>query len=143
MGKIFSIFPATLVFIKYYKLNIYKKVNYFMKSFIIATKKILSKEILEHKLELHYKSSDFSYKKASKILYENIQDDGILEQGDDYYDSHYENFKNSYDFKEIFKDILKDKEYHYFYPGILHNHQLIEKDIIDDDFAFCLSKKRK
>lgn len=76
-----------------------------MRHFLIATKEELRKEILEQKLSLHLNSLSFSViKKAAKIFYDNIQDDGILESGSEDYDFYYKHISSSFGFKEIFKN---------------------------------------
>ncbi len=113
-----------------------------MRHFLITTKEELRKEILEQKLHMHLNSLSFSIiKKATKIFYDNIQDDGILEVASENFDFYYNHMSSSFGFKEIFKN--NDlKSFCYFYPGVLYNDQtwLFEIEISDDDFNLFVSK---
>ena len=113
-----------------------------MRHFLITTKEELRKEELEQKLHMHLNSlSFFIIKKATKIFYENIQDDGILNINSVDFDFYYNHLSNSWGFKEIFKnnDLLS---FCYFYPGVLYNDQtwLFEIEINDYDFKLFVSK---
>ena len=76
------------------------------RDFLIATKEELSKEFLGQKFIQYFSSVTFPTNKAIKIIYNNIQGDGILKFDDPGFDYYFNRvFKKVYGFEEFFENI--------------------------------------
>jgi hypothetical protein len=115
------------------------------KKFFIATKKDLSKELLEQKFFQYFDSETFPIKKAVKIIYDNIQFEGLVQSSDFNFDYYFTKIlKKTYGFEEFFESI-ENEGFKYFYPGALYEGDewliewLFDIRMKDDEFQLYIS----